>query len=170
MNSRRAYVRERDLSNGAHICIARFLEKGSYGDFGINIIYLSPVKAGKKDGTEIRAIRRSCGYDVRDDAVGVLRYWSFRMSDCFDHYVDAYDQDEAMGGCGSGFGLGKDYGPSSHQSNPRCRNCFSTNVFWRKGTAGNWVLCDCSTKKQHLCGLIDIELPIVPYKKKQKLL
>ena len=91
------------------------------------------------------------------------------MSDCFDHYMDAYDQDDAMGGCGSGFGLGKDYGSSSHQSNPRCRACFSTNVFWRKGTDEKWVLCDCSTKKPHLCGLINIEVPCAPYKKRKPL-
>ena len=52
MNSRRAYVRERDLSNGAHIRLARFVEKGSDGEFGINITYLSPVKDGKR--TELK--------------------------------------------------------------------------------------------------------------------
>ena len=87
------------------------------------------------------------------------------MSDCFDHYMDAYEQDEAMGGCGFGFGLGRDYGPSSRQSNPRCRTCFSPNVYWRKETDGRWVLLDSSTKKPHLCGLVGVEVPNVPYRK-----
>lgn len=88
------------------------------------------------------------------------------MSDCFDHYMDAYEQDEAMGGCGFGFGLGRDYGPRSSQSNPRCCGCFSPNVFWRKEPNGKWRLYDSTTRKQHFCGLVDLDVPKVPYRRR----
>lgn len=51
-NPRKAYIRERDLANGSHIRIARFVEPGSTGDRGINLTYLSPVKDGQR--TELK--------------------------------------------------------------------------------------------------------------------
>ena len=47
-NPRKVYLRERDLANGARIEIHRFIEKGSDGDYGVNVTYLSPVKDGKR--------------------------------------------------------------------------------------------------------------------------
>lgn len=47
-NPRNAYIRERDLANGGHIKLVRFLEKGSDGSCGVNLEYLSPVKDGKR--------------------------------------------------------------------------------------------------------------------------
>lgn len=51
-NPRKAYVRERDLANGGHIRIARFVEPGSEGECGVNITYLSPIKDGQR--TELK--------------------------------------------------------------------------------------------------------------------
>lgn len=51
-NSRKAYIRERQLANGGHIRLSRFLEPGSEGGCGINLVYLSPVKDGKR--TELK--------------------------------------------------------------------------------------------------------------------
>lgn len=48
INARKAHVRETDLPNGAHIKLARFVEKGSDGDYGIALTYLSPEKDGRR--------------------------------------------------------------------------------------------------------------------------
>lgn len=47
-NTRKAYVREKDLANGAHIKLVRFIEPGSEGDCGVNLEYLSPEKDGRR--------------------------------------------------------------------------------------------------------------------------
>lgn len=51
-NPRKAYIREKTLSTGASIRIARFVEPGSTGDCGVNITYLSAIKDGQR--TELK--------------------------------------------------------------------------------------------------------------------
>lgn len=51
-NPRKAYIREKTLSTGASIRIARFVEPGRTGDCGVNITYLSAIKDGRR--TELR--------------------------------------------------------------------------------------------------------------------
>ena len=51
-NTRKAYIREKTLSTGASIRIARFVEPGRTGDCGVNITYLSAIKDGRR--TELR--------------------------------------------------------------------------------------------------------------------
>lgn len=51
-NPRKAYVREKMLSTGASIRIARFAEPGASGEYGLNFVYLSPVKDGQR--TELK--------------------------------------------------------------------------------------------------------------------
>lgn len=74
------------------------------------------------------------------------------MSDCFDHYMDAYEQDEAMGGCGFGFGLGdtRRYRPRKPRE-VMCRSCGSTEVFFSERSTGNWSLFDKKDGKRHVC-------------------
>ena len=45
---RNAYVREKDLSNGGHVRLARFTEPAEDGHLGITLTYLSPEKDGKR--------------------------------------------------------------------------------------------------------------------------